>query len=168
MYTKNNVMKTIKRLSIICSLFIIGQIVHAQSTMNIKLTNGSTSNIDYATIKSIVFENNSFVIKKAECEESFYSIFLSEKVYFGEQVVNSEEIEFSSNSIRLYPNPVTSLLTVERTSDNTTTVYIFTMLGNMVKSFQSSEQNITFDIGALPTGVYFLSVDNQLIKFVKQ
>lgn len=79
--------------------------------------------------------------------------------------VNSLQFEIADNSIGLsqmnldniivYPNPVSSILTLENLPDNTT-VNIVDLAGNSISLQEFNEKIVTIDLSALKQGLYFV------------
>lgn len=77
--------------------------------------------------------------------------------------------EFENSNIKIYPNPTTSLLTID-TLHSIDTIQITNMLGQTVL-YQNNVLNKTLDVSSLQTGMYFLNLtlnnQQQVIRFVK-
>ncbi len=72
----------------------------------------------------------------------------------------------SKNEIRIYPNPVKDLLSVDGISKDEA-YEIFSVDGKLVKSGTLSSKN-SIDINLLPKGVYLLKIAEKNLKFIKQ
>lgn len=70
--------------------------------------------------------------------------------------------------IKIYPNPTSSVMTVENI-DLDATITIYDTLGRTVGSFINDQTNTyTLDVRTLTNGIYFMSIDNrQPISFIK-
>lgn len=64
-------------------------------------------------------------------------------------------------SIKLFPNPVKNILTIQNTNDST--IKIFSLNGSLLKS-TTSNHNIKIDISTFKSGIYILEVYNSLGK----
>jgi uncharacterized repeat protein (TIGR03803 family) len=71
-----------------------------------------------------------------------------------------------ANSLQVYPNPFSNQLTI--VSSAKTTAMLFDMLGNQIKSFNLEAATQTINVGELAPGMYYLQVDAQKIKIMKQ
>lgn len=67
------------------------------------------------------------------------------------------------NTFNVFPNPTTGLITIE--NDTFTTFDIINVNGEVVHTGSTSLR--TIDLSAQPQGVYFLRVNNQVVKIVK-
>ncbi len=65
--------------------------------------------------------------------------------------------EFASNELRVYPNPVTSLLKIENYFEADLRITINDISGKEINVINSSLPNITVDFSSLPKGVYFIN-----------
>jgi Leucine-rich repeat (LRR) protein len=66
--------------------------------------------------------------------------------------------------LKVYPNPVSSLLTIDNTEGSD--FQILNLLGQQVLAGKTGGQRL--DVSALPQGTYFLKVGTDVAKFVKQ
>ena len=72
--------------------------------------------------------------------------------------------------IQVYPNPASSVLMVvlkEKPTGNTS-VFVTDVLGTIVLQQSLSQQRTSLDIRTLATGLYFVRVDNMVVKFLKE
>jgi hypothetical protein len=74
----------------------------------------------------------------------------------------STEDNLIENQIQIYPNPASGYLQViskNRSSEKTSTLYLFDFMGRMLQS-KISFGACTFDIAGYSSGVYWLKVDD--------
>jgi hypothetical protein len=75
------------------------------------------------------------------------------------------------NSIRIYPNPSSGILTIE-TEFNNATIYIHDELGQILMTHKLNDFKTTLDVTFLHPGIYFLEVRSEnshiIGRFVKQ
>ncbi len=76
-----------------------------------------------------------------------------------------------SASINVFPNPVADKLTLQTSFQSNSTVEIFSVCGELLNTFQSTNSDIRFDVSHLPDGVYFVKCrsgnQTNMAKFVK-
>ena len=66
------------------------------------------------------------------------------------------------NSITLFPNPITGLLTVTSSQDLITRVEICDLVGRaVVSSLVEKENAVRMDVSELPDGVYIVKIYNE-------
>lgn len=69
----------------------------------------------------------------------------------------------SNNNLKVYPNPVSNILTIENAESGD--FQILNLLGQQVMSGKATQR---IDVSALPQGAYFLKVGREQLRFVKQ
>ena len=70
--------------------------------------------------------------------------------------------DFNSNKeIKVYPNPVTSLLKIENYFEADLRITINDISGKEINIINSSLPNITVDFSSLPKGVYFINFNTE-------
>lgn len=84
-------------------------------------------------------------------------------------VIAIDNLEINNNHFSIYPNPSSSYVQINSKNDNikNLTITIFDVLGKKVLSqaFKNKEQ---IDISKLNTGMYFVLLDNNSLKFIKK
>lgn len=154
-----------KRVGIALASLLFSCVVQAQN-MNIISANGTNRVIDLTTIESLVFKNGNMVVKNADCGDQYFSQFFVTNIQVG---ANAGLNDYTSGTgIQVYPNPVSDQLTGVRNCSGKATVTITGLLGEQVTTFETTDQTFSITLPAMRPGVYFLSVDHQCIKFVKQ
>ena len=68
---------------------------------------------------------------------------------------------------KIYPNPTTGLLTIEKANGVIERIDIFEITGRFLQSTIVNQQSITIDITHLANGMYYLKIDNVVVKIVK-
>ena len=68
----------------------------------------------------------------------------------------SVDDEILHNSLKLYPNPVTNILTIKSKNVEISKVEIYSILGEKIKEINSNFDSITTD--NLPNGVYLIKI----------
>lgn len=85
--------------------------------------------------------------------------------------VSLNELE-QSNSVNVYPNPTSSILTIEITNpilSQQSTINITNLQGKLVFSTQSNKQsNISIDMNSFPAGFYIIEVMNTQATYRRQ
>ena len=76
----------------------------------------------------------------------------------------------SEGSISLYPNPVTSTLSVDLSNFSAQTITIYDQIGNPIKKVHvNGAQDIrNIEVSDLKDGAYILGVDSKRIRFIKK
>jgi spore coat protein CotH len=69
--------------------------------------------------------------------------------------------------LSVYPNPTNNILTIESENDPLSKITLFNTIGQVSKTiYEVNNSTISFDIGDLPEGIYFLKVDNYSLRKV--
>jgi hypothetical protein len=77
------------------------------------------------------------------------------------KLVGIDKIELENElQIKVYPNPTTGLLHLDKKDNETIQIKIIDQLGRQLKQLKTAEQLSTLDLSGLPTGIYFISIDN--------
>lgn len=65
-----------------------------------------------------------------------------------------------SNNLRVFPNPATDNITIaiDGLNNKTATITIYDVLGNKVRSFNTSNDQLTINREGIESGMYFISV----------
>ena len=77
----------------------------------------------------------------------------------------SIEFELSKVDILVYPNPASNYIVIENMGVGET-VQILSANGQLVKSFQIENNNQQTAIDDLPSGTYFIKVNNQIKRLI--
>ena len=136
--------------------------------MKLASINGNTSSMELTSIESIVLENNNLVFKTNACEDNYHNVFFNQNLTFSDVSTSTDKIETPENPILVYPNPASNSLTISKTSEDSSEGYIYNVRGKVLMSFNLQSQTSTVDISSLSPGLYFLLLDNQSTKFIKQ
>jgi len=107
---------------------------------------------------------------------------LAVNMYNGETIISRAVVHFTrdyttgianelANSVRLYPNPATSVLNIE--GENIKTIAINNLAGQTILTFEANNQQTVLDVQSLENGIYFVKVltnqgNTHVQKFVKQ
>lgn len=69
--------------------------------------------------------------------------------------------QFAIGDIKIYPNPVTSLLRIDNTTDGEITIDIIDISGKLYKTLKSESTMTTVDFTTTSAGVYFIKVTSK-------
>jgi hypothetical protein len=75
---------------------------------------------------------------------------------------NVASVNYQTNSMKLYPNPVMDLLTVSLPSEGS--ILIYNYLGQQIGKYQLTEGENTVDLTALDNGLYLLKFSKGSVK----
>ena len=75
--------------------------------------------------------------------------------------------EYSKDNFRVYPNPVSSELTIKMDLSEEKKYRIYSTIGELVSSGKLNSNHNTIDLSSLPPNVYVLNINNHSVKLVK-
>ncbi len=89
---------------------------------------------------------------------------------FGNKAANLANIDFEKSKVSLYPNPAQGVFSV---NVNTSKVQVFTVTGQLVKTFGANMEGFEYNVSDLNRGVYVVKVTDeanreQTMKLIKQ
>ena len=77
-----------------------------------------------------------------------------------------------NNFFTLYPNPAFDNITLETIYNTEKTIFLMNALGQILQSINTTENSITINLTNIPSGVYFIKMEDGINsvteKFVKQ
>ncbi len=83
--------------------------------------------------------------------------------FCGTLSVDVAELE-DTDFIKVYPNPVADLLTIDWQGNDAQTLYLYDYLGRLQLTINKDTNKTVLDVNSLSSGVYFLSTSNQVIE----
>lgn len=86
----------------------------------------------------------------------------------GEKLATGINSNAKNSSVKIYPNPANDVIYIHRTANTNSTANIINALGEIVLSKELTKENESLSISNLAAGVYFLKVDGQTKKVIKQ
>ena len=115
-----------------------------------------TSFIDEGLESGVYTYSVTAVYEEGESEKA-----ISNEVKFTVSVAENNEVAFM-----MYPNPAKDYLTIESAKD--AVVKIYSINGQMLSQQNISEGTSTIDLSELNAGMYFISVNETMVKIVKK
>ena len=79
----------------------------------------------------------------------------------------ADQSELEPKELTLYPNPAVNSISISHISNNGTYT-ILSVLGEEVKQTYFEGENIQIDISDLRPNIYFIEIDDQILKFIKE
>jgi hypothetical protein len=120
-------------------------------------TNISTNSV---RVKGLLPAKTYYVFVRTFCGGSSYSAWSASQSFFTPFPVGINNIA-PSMAIAVYPNPVTYILTIH-TSDNNTTgnITIYNAVGKAITTFSIGNSPLQFDMSGYPAGMYLLKYNH--------
>ena len=76
--------------------------------------------------------------------------------------------KLTNNTFSIYPNPASDNLQISVNNETENLVTIFDITGKIVKQFRNKDANFTIKLDDLDKGVYFLNIEMETKKFIKE
>ena len=84
-------------------------------------------------------------------------------LYVGLGDLNDEKTNFS-----IYPNPAKKQLTIYYSIQSVENIQLLDIEGRIIEEIVVKQNNTTIDVSSLKSGIYFIKVENEVLKFVKE
>lgn len=74
-----------------------------------------------------------------------------------------------TNSLKIYPNPANSTVTIDNPNNGTTEIKVFDLNGRLIKNvpFNTNDKNISLNVSELIKGNYIIKIGNSVSKIIK-
>ena len=141
--------------------------VHAQSIV-IKNNNG-TENTDLLTsIRKFSFSNDQLKFNYKDDTSAFFELASIEKIHFLDVKTAVSGVSLITPELSLYPNPASNFLRFRNLTEENIPVLIYRFDGKLALQSHLSSAAASIDINAFSNGLYFVKINNQTLKFIKQ
>lgn len=153
--------------ALLVTLALSPMAINAQvQEMTVRQTDGSEQLIQISDIGKISFEGQNLVISMKNSEGKTFPLSSLNKLYFKKgdttSAVNDSE---ASTEFSVYPNPSTDKIYLKNISLSGQEISIYNIEGQIVKSFIMNSNVNEISVSELQPGVYFIKVDNNIIRF---
>lgn len=133
--------------------------------INVVASDGTISTIDILSTNSIIFSNDNMQVNTSDCEDQYYSLHYTSQISFDDNVgLNDDEAE---DQFEVYPNPVNEMLYVKTEAERNSTIRIYNVHGKKLMEVSVTDQVEKINVSQLPSGIYLISNNSQIIKFTK-
>ena len=133
-------------------------IVHGQNKLYIYEKDGSNQSFTLSSISKLTFSEDQIFVNRNTGNPVSFSIANVDYMKFKSSSISISEIQ--AENLSVYPNPVTSNLTVK----NETVIdelRIFDIQGKLHLQLSPKEEIVNIDMSNFPTGIYFLQIINK-------
>lgn len=156
-----------KKLLIICALFLSFSAVKAEEVITIHLNNSPAKDITLANIQKITFDANGLNVFCYDNNNETFNYSDINKLTFGEGV-GVETFMAAKTSIVVAPNPTKSTLAINGADDlYGSDLRIYSISGSLI-SEHNNWNGERIDVSQLNAGIYFVNIGSTTTKFVKQ
>lgn len=76
--------------------------------------------------------------------------------------------DIENASFNIYPNPAYNHIVIANVKQSVESIKILDITGKLVKQMSINKEKSQFDVSNLKEGIYFLKIDNQVMKFIKE
>jgi|GEM_PF-497831 len=123
----------------------------------IQVYHDETENINKLLINSLADENRQI--------EAFTEVYT-----LPSKTLSLNENNTVSSSLKIYPNPVTSVLTIDNPNNGVSEAKVFDMNGRLVKtsSFAANDKSVNVNVSDLSKGNYVIKIGNSVSKIIKK
>ncbi|MHB9056897.1 MAG: T9SS type A sorting domain-containing protein [Paludibacteraceae bacterium] len=144
---------------------LISTSVNSQTySLSIRNIDGTVKEISLPGLNKITFENSNVNLMYSNFTSEVLPIVSIQKMLFS--TATKVQLAFET-SLSVYPNPATSYIIIKNRTISNEPIKIFSISGAFVKSFDAKALAQNIDVSNLPKGLYFIRVNNKVLKFIK-
>lgn len=156
-----------KKIYFLICLCITAGLLNAQvNNLILKFANGTEKSVQLGNMKNITFSTTTILnINVFSGENTAFAISDIQKMYFVNTTGIAEIAE--TNDITAYPNPAKEFVNFKNLPIGDMNVDVFNMSGIRVIAGKVISSNQSLDIRFLTEGIYFVKINNQLVKLIK-
>ncbi|MGC3976942.1 MAG: T9SS type A sorting domain-containing protein [Paludibacteraceae bacterium] len=149
--------------------FLLGftQVYSQSVNLEITGTDGVKKNVDITALRNMTF--GSALLNLNYWNGTFESI--STKTIANMLFKTStgfSNLKSNKNDIIAYPNPATNFILLKNLSEDVRNVAVYNVTGEQVLNIKQLSKSQPIQVSLLQKGLYFLKINNQTIKFIKQ
>jgi hypothetical protein len=156
-----------KKYYFLIYMCLMANLLNAQvNSLVIKFTDGNKKNVLISNVKGITFPTTTMNLYVFDGESEVFNKADIQKMYFETTTATPRVID-NQNNLLVYPNPTRGLIYFRNLPNQTSNVHIFNMSGVHVFAAKVTSSVQSMDVSFLVQGIYFISIDNQLVKLIK-
>lgn len=144
-------------------LFLTAEKASSQELV-ITQTDGTETAESLKEITNITFAGGDILINLASDVTNAYSIESIRKMHFDEVTFLGEAI---SDAAMVFPNPAKDKLKLTGIKSSSNEVVIYRPDGSIAQIYVIGDINDEIDVTGLRQGIYFLQIDETIVKFIK-
>lgn len=148
------------------TLFACSLLVHAQSkVLRITKTDNSVSNFEVSLLNKVLFNDSTMIIKMNDGSVSNIPV-NTIRSFVVRTFTGINEIQ--ERPLLVYPNPAVSDIHLLNLDSQTHVASVYAVTGQLMLEKPVSAADNTLDVSVLKQGVYVLRLNGQTIKFTKK
>ena len=159
-------MKPLKQL-LISLLLLCGVLyVNAQTEVTVMETNGASTTLVVSDLGKIYFSSERMYIDAGDGTVSDFAVSDIQKMTFNSLYTGINQQEHQS-AVLIYPNPATNYIRIATDEPQTLHVRLYALTGQLL-SDTYCQPNEEVNISDLPSGIYFVKVNEVTYKLLKK
>ena len=159
-------MKTLKQLLISLLLLCCVLCVNAQTEVTVLGTNGSSTTLVVSDLGKIYFSAERMYVDAGDGTVSDFAVSDIQKLTFNYLSSGVNSLEHHSSAL-VYPNPATSFIRIATDEQQILHVRLYALTGQLL-SDTYCQPNEEVNISHLPSGIYFVKVNEVTYKLLKK
>lgn len=155
------------KLKLLFFFLILGfiQLNSQNVVLGIVSTDNSEKNIDINNLRNITFFDSNLKLTYLSGTNEMFPTSSIRKLVFTFSTGLKKLID--TKNVMIYPNPVVDIVSFKNTFGENLDISIYSVTGAKVLNINQLYPTQTINISHLTKGMYFLKVNNQILKFIK-
>lgn len=141
--------------------------LQAQSSLIINFNDGSSSNNLLSSLRKVTFPAGNMIVSKNDATSNTYALTSIRKMNFG-LYSGVNDLAANNSEISVYPMPAHNFISIKNAPEGEIKLTVFNMNGSVIKNYTLSNGSQPLDISFLNNGMYFLRINDKILKFTKQ
>lgn len=137
----------------------------AQNNLYLNLTSSGSKSYTFTSLSKITMNESSVVLKLQNGTTESYLYSALSSISFS--ALTGIESQNGALSICMYPNPASEYIQFSGLNKSTQKLMIYNTAGNLVGIYNVNSTENKLSIGYLQAGMYFIRINNQTIKLSK-
>ena len=138
----------------------------AQERFFYVIENGEKTSIKVKDVKKMFFPEGQFAVQ-TKTSETFTFDRLKVGIMGFEGEPQSVETTQSESAIRVFPNPVADILTIE-SNESLGTIRVYDLNGKEVEAIDTQNASWQIDLSGLTSGIYFVKTKKHAQRIIKR
>ena len=159
-------MKTLKQLLISLLLLCCVLCVNAQTEVTVLGTNGSSTTLVVSDLGKIYFSAERMYVDAGDGTVNDFAVSDIKKLTFNSLYTGVSQPEHQFSAL-IYPNPATNFIRIATDEQLTLHVRLYALTGQLL-SDTYCQPNDEVNISHLPSGIYFVKVNEVTYKLLKK
>ncbi len=141
---------------------------NAQTSVKVVQHDGTETVYSIASDGNMHFENGNLVVKlSGSSTATTTSLAVIRKIVFTDETVGINDPKAQQSKYAIYPNPTSNFFKIEAPEGESLNVVVVNVSGRkIVEGFYKNGN--TIDLSRFETGIYFVKINNQNFKLIKQ